>query len=63
MAAKFVIEKGSSGKYRFNLKAGNGEIILSSETYESKQILAKYATSTARQNPASGRRWRSAPPS
>lgn len=37
MAAKFEIRKGSSGKYRFNLKAGNGEIILSSETYESKQ--------------------------
>jgi uncharacterized protein YegP (UPF0339 family) len=37
VAAKFVIEKGGSGKYRFNLKAGNGEIILSSETYESKQ--------------------------
>lgn len=36
MAAKFVIAKGSSGKYRFNLKAGNGEIILTSETYESK---------------------------
>lgn len=37
MAAKFEIKKGSSGKYRFNLKAGNGEVILSSETYESKQ--------------------------
>lgn len=36
MAAKFVIAKGSGGKYRFNLKAGNGEIILTSETYESK---------------------------
>lgn len=36
MAAKFVIEKGTSGKYRFNLKAGNGEIILTSETYEGK---------------------------
>jgi uncharacterized protein YegP (UPF0339 family) len=37
MAAKFEIKKGSSGLYRFNLKAGNGEIILSSETYQSKQ--------------------------
>lgn len=36
MAAKFVIERGTGGKYRFNLKAGNGEIILSSETYETK---------------------------
>jgi uncharacterized protein YegP (UPF0339 family) len=37
MAAKFEIKKGSSGQYRFNLKAGNGEIILSSETYLTKQ--------------------------
>ncbi len=37
MAAKFEIKKGSSGLYRFNLKAGNGEIILSSETYQDKQ--------------------------
>ena len=37
MAGKFEIKKGTSGKYRFNLKAGNGQIILSSETYETKQ--------------------------
>src|SRR5687767_3755070 len=37
MVAKFEIKKGSSGQYRFNLKAGNGEIILSSEQYLSKQ--------------------------
>lgn len=37
MAGKFEIKKGSSGKFRFNLKAGNGQIILSSETYETKQ--------------------------
>jgi uncharacterized protein YegP (UPF0339 family) len=37
MAAKFEIKKGSSGQYRFNLKAGNGEIILSSEGYQEKQ--------------------------
>ena len=36
MAAKFEIKKGSSGQYRFNLKAGNGEIILTSESYQSK---------------------------
>jgi len=37
MAAKFEIRKGSGGQYRFNLKAANGEIILSSETYYTKQ--------------------------
>jgi len=36
MAGTFVIEKGSTGKFRFNLKAGNHEIILTSETYEAK---------------------------
>ncbi len=37
MAGKFEIKEGASGKFRFNLKAGNGQIILSSESYESKQ--------------------------
>ena len=37
MAGKFVIQKGSGGQYRFNLKAANGEIILSSETYQDSQ--------------------------
>jgi uncharacterized protein YegP (UPF0339 family) len=36
MAGSFVIEKASSGKYRFNLRAGNYEIILTSEAYETK---------------------------
>ena len=36
MAGTFVIEVGNSGKYRFNLKAGNNQVILSSEQYETK---------------------------
>lgn len=36
MAGSFVIEKGSTGKFRFNLRAGNNEIILTSESYEAK---------------------------
>lgn len=36
MAGKFVLKKSTSGKYHFVLKAGNGEIIASSETYNSK---------------------------
>ncbi len=35
MAGKFELKKTASG-YRFNLKAGNGEIIATSETYTSK---------------------------
>jgi uncharacterized protein len=36
MAAKFEIKKTATGKFHFNLKAANGEVILSSEVYESK---------------------------
>ena len=36
MAGKFEIDKASNGQYIFRLKAGNGEIILSSEQYTSK---------------------------
>ena len=37
MAAKFELKKTSNGQFRFNLKAGNGEIIATSESYTSKQ--------------------------
>lgn len=38
MAATYDLKHGANGeKYRFNLKAANGEIILVSETYESKE--------------------------
>ena len=37
MAGKFVLKKGSSGKYHFNLLAANGQVIATSETYERKQ--------------------------
>ena len=36
MAAKFEIKTDAAGKFRFNLKAANGEIIASSEAYEAK---------------------------
>jgi uncharacterized protein YegP (UPF0339 family) len=36
MAGKFEIYTDKGGKFRFRLKAGNGEIIASSEAYESK---------------------------
>ncbi|TGK17974.1 DUF1508 domain-containing protein [Leptospira fluminis] len=37
MAAKFEVYTDKGGKFRFRLKAGNGEIIAASEAYESKQ--------------------------
>ena len=36
MAGKFDLKKSPSGKYMFNLKAGNNQIILTSELYDSK---------------------------
>ena len=37
MSGKFVLEKGSTGKYHFNLLAGNGQVIATSQHYESKK--------------------------
>lgn len=36
MAAKFEILVNEGGQFHFNLKAGNGEIILTSQTYTTK---------------------------
>jgi uncharacterized protein len=36
MAAKFEISKDHAGKFRFRLKAPNGEIIAASQGYETK---------------------------
>ncbi len=36
LPAKFVLKRGSSGKFHFNLLATNGQVIATSETYESK---------------------------
>lgn len=33
----FVVKKRANGEFQFNLKAGNGEIILASEGYNTKQ--------------------------
>lgn len=36
MAGKFECYKDKAGEFRFRLKAGNGEVVLSSEGYSSK---------------------------
>ena len=41
MAGKFELYKDNSGKFRFRLKAGNGEIIATGEAYESKASAEK----------------------
>ena len=36
MAGTFELKQAKNGQYMFNLKAGNGEIILTSEMYKAK---------------------------
>jgi uncharacterized protein len=51
MAGKFEITKDKAGKYRFRLKAGNGEIIAVSEAYETK-VSAKNGIESVKKNAA-----------
>ena len=37
MPAKFVVKKGSTGKFRFNLLSTNGQVIATSQAYETKR--------------------------
>lgn len=37
MAGKFALKKSSNGQFHFNLHAGNGQVILSSEMYKEKR--------------------------
>ena len=36
MPAKFIVKKGPTGKFRFNLVAPNGQVVATSQAYESK---------------------------
>ena len=51
MAAKFVLKKGSTGKFHFNLVATNGQVIASSETYESRAAALKGIDSVKKNAP------------
>jgi uncharacterized protein YegP (UPF0339 family) len=51
MAGKSVLRKTASGKYHFVLKAGNGEIIATSETYNSKSAAKNGIESVQRNAP------------
>ena len=51
MAGKFVVKKGSSGKFHFTLVATNGQVIATSEAYESKASALKGIESVKRNAP------------
>jgi uncharacterized protein YegP (UPF0339 family) len=36
VAGRFVLKRGTTGKFRFNLLSTNGKVIVTSEAYESK---------------------------
>ncbi|WP_330230464.1 YegP family protein [Nocardia sp. NBC_00508] len=52
MAAKFEIYKDKSDKYRFRLKAANGEVIAVGEAYESKAACKNGIESVKKNAPA-----------
>ena len=52
MAGKFVVKKGVTGKYHFNLLAANGQVIATSEAYEQKSS-ALEGIESVRQNASS----------
>ena len=41
MAAKFELKPAKGGKFMFNLKAANGQVVLTSETYDTKKNAEK----------------------
>lgn len=41
MAGKFEIYEDKAGKFRFRLKAGNGEVVAVGEAYETKAAAIK----------------------
>lgn len=56
MAGKFETKTGKTGKVRFNLKASNGQIILTSEAYESLAA-AKKGIASVKKNAGNDKRF------
>lgn len=55
MAGKFEIKKSKDNQFYFNLKAGNGEIILTSEMYKAKASAEKGIASVKTNAPDDGK--------
>jgi len=52
MAGKFEVYQDRAGKYRFRLKASNGQVVATGEAYETKAAAKKGCESV--QNAAAG---------
>jgi uncharacterized protein len=48
MAGKFEVYKDRSGKFRFRLKASNGQVVATGEAYETKAAAKKGCDSVLR---------------
>lgn len=55
MPGKYEIKKARNGEFRFNLKAANGEMILSSERYATKRNARKGIASVQKNSPEDSR--------
>lgn len=55
MAALYELKKSSDGQFMFNLKAGNGEVILTSERYTAKASAENGIASVKTNAPDDGR--------
>ena len=44
MPGKFVVKKGTTGKFRFTLLSTNGQVVATSQTYETKRAAASRCT-------------------
>ena len=55
MAGWYELKKNDKGQYSFSLKAGNGEVILRSEQYESKSSAENGIASVQKNSPVSER--------
>lgn len=56
MPGKFEIKAGRTGKFSFNLKASNGQIILTSEAYDSRKG-AEGGIASVKKNAANDKRF------
>lgn len=55
MSGWYELTKSTNGQYNFVLKAGNGEVILRSEQYESKASAKKGIASIQKNSPTAAR--------
>ena len=56
MPGKFEIKTAKNGKFHFNLKASNGQVLLSSEMYETRKA-AEGGIASVKKNAADSKRY------